>query len=94
MDVSFASMPSWGSDIVRIASNEPDPLPNAAAFDLMPACVMSIGGNIGPGWSGTCLFLGGAPPVVPRFGGAMTGMQAGIPGGSINLYVGAIAGWM
>ena len=95
MDVSFAELPSWGTAVRRLPSPlSKNPPFNANEFDLLPTVVLSVAFNAGPGWSGTLFFFGALGPVLlsTRYVAAMTGMQAGIPGPNISLYVGTIAG--
>jgi peptidoglycan hydrolase-like protein with peptidoglycan-binding domain len=93
LDVSFADMPSWGTRLRQgpLGSN-PMPIDDFKN----PCTIYSIGANVGPGWSGTLLMFGCYGPLVlsTRAFGAMTGMQVGLPGGSISAYWGYIADWL
>lgn len=97
LDWSASSMPSYGTRLWKVNPllGKAPPL-YAADFDLLPTCILAVGANAGPGWSGMAIFWGSFGPLLfsTRYVNAVTGMQAGIPGGSITLYVGAIAGWM
>jgi len=95
-DWSASTMPSFGTRLMKINPllGKPPPI-NANDLDLLPTIILTVGANVGPGWSGAIIFWGATGPWLPftRYVTFITGMQAGIPGGSITMYTGAIAGW-
>jgi hypothetical protein len=98
IDFSMASMPSYGTDVWRCPSLFGDDSPsNAEAFNHIPACILSVGASVGPGWSGAAIFFGSPIPLlhgVNRYVTFITGADMGMPGGSISVVSGFIAGWM
>src|SRR5262249_15964395 len=96
-DWSASSMPSYGTKLWKVNPllGKAPPL-YANDLDLLPTCILAVGANVGPGWSGMATFWVSGGPLLPftRYVNLITGMQAGIPGASITLYIGAIAGWM
>lgn len=97
LDWSASTMPSFGLSVWKVNPllGKAPPL-YAGDFDLLPTAILAVGANVGPGWSGMAIFWGSVGPLLylTRYVNAITGMQAGIPGGSITLYLGTIAGWM
>ncbi len=98
MNFSTSSMPSYGTDVWRCPSLFGDDSPgNAEAFNHIPACILSVGASVGPGWSGSAIFFGSPIPMiggVNRYVTFITGADMGMPGGSISMVTGFIAGWM
>ena len=97
LDWSASSMPSYGTKLWKVNPlfGKAPPL-YAGDFDLLPTLILAVGVNVGPGWSGMAIFWGSVGPLLglTRYMSLVTGMQVGMPGGSITLYAGAIAGWM
>ena len=95
LDWSASAMPSYGTKLWKVNPifGKAPPL-YARDFDLLPTLILSFGANVGPGWGGMAVFWGSVGPCLAstRYFNAVTGMQAGIPGGSVTLYTGAIAG--
>jgi hypothetical protein len=97
LDWSASAMPSYGTRLWKVNPlfGKAPPL-YAHDFDLLPTLILAFGANVGPGWGGMVVFWGSVGPLLSltRYVNAVSGMQAGIPGGTITLYTGAIAGWI
>ena len=87
-DIAFEKSPSRGT---RIHKNLLSNLKYDDIHDFVGSCnFVTLEANVGPGYSGTGVwFIGGA---VSGAYGALSGMQAGLPGAGISLCVGAVAG--
>lgn len=98
VDVSLQSMPSTGTRLVKVNPLlGKDPPIFAADLDLLPTLILNIGANSASfdGKSVMVIFWGAIGPVwaATRYLSAVTGAQLGVPGPSITLYAGAIAGF-
>ena len=88
LDVSFESMPSFGLRLRQGMFNGANPMPEDDF--VIPTNVFSVGASVGVGWSGTLVMWGAVGPIIlpTRAIGAITGMEAGIPGAGITGYWG------
>jgi hypothetical protein len=75
---------------------ETQKIPQVAGTKETEVLQLHIGANVGRGSVSMGMFWGSVGPALAftRYVNAVTGMEAGTPGGSFALYAGAIAGWM